>query len=319
MFFRSWRGASALALTSTLFVAACSSVTTTTKPASSGAPTSTSVLATTEAPAPAATISPTALPKPKVKIPATLPTKLVITDLTEGTGRAAATGDQVTVHYVGVRSADGTEFDNSFDRGQPFPVPLGIGQVIKGWDQGLVGAKAGGRRQLDIPADLAYGDSPPPSGVIKAGDALTFVVDIVSVEDAPPAPKPLPATVAANEPKLSIAGGANVTKTVIEDLVAGSGDAVKVGDMLAVQIQAFRGDTGQQIDSTWKSPTAIALSTNPKETIAGLANGVIGMKVGGRRQLKIPFAEGFGAAGNEKMGLPANTDVIVVVDLVAIQ
>jgi peptidylprolyl isomerase len=315
MFFRTWRGASALALTSTLIVGACSSATTTTKPASSVASTSSTALATTTAPALVTTVSPTAIPKPKVKIPATLPTKLVITDLTEGTGPAAENGNEVTVHYVGVRSADGTEFDNSFDRGEPFPVQLGTGSVIKGWDQGLVGAKAGGRRQLDIPADLAYGDS-PQGNVIKPGDALTFVVDIVSIK---PGPKPLPATVAANEPKLTIAGGANVTKTVIEDLVAGSGDPVKVGDMLVVQIQAFRGDTGQQIDSTWKSPTAIALSTNPKETIAGLANGVIGMKVGGRRQLKIPFAEGFGAAGNEKMGLPANTDVIVVVDLVAIQ
>jgi FKBP-type peptidyl-prolyl cis-trans isomerase len=315
MFFRTRRGASALALTSTLIFGACSSATTTTKPASSGAPASTSASATTKPAAPVTTVSPIAIPKPKVKIPATLPTKLVITDLTEGTGPAAENGSEVTVHYVGVRSADGTEFDNSFDRGEPFPVQLGAGGVIKGWDQGLVGAKAGGRRQLDIPADLAYGAT-PQGNVIKAGDALTFVVDIVSIK-APP--KPLPATIAANEPKLTITGGANVTKMVVDDLVVGSGDPVKAGDMLAVQIQAFRGDNGQQIDSTWKGATAIALSTDPKETIAGLASGVIGMKVGGRRQLKIPFAEGFGAAGNEKMGLPPDTDVIVVVDLVAIQ
>jgi FKBP-type peptidyl-prolyl cis-trans isomerase len=316
MFIRTWRGACALALTSTAILGACSSATTTTKSATSGAPVTTKAgAATTKAAAVVTTVSITAIPKPKVKIPATLPTKLVITDLKEGTGPAAENGMTVTVHYVGVRSADGTEFDNSFDRGEPFPVQLGAGGVIKGWDQGLVGAKAGGLRQLDIPADLAYGDS-PQGEVIKPGDALTFVVDIVSIK---PAPKPLPATVAANEPKLTVTGGPNVTTTVTEDLVAGTGDPVKAGDTLAVQIQAFRGDTGQQIDSTWKAPTAIALSTNPKETIAGLANGVIGMKVGGRRQLKIPFAEGFGAAGNEKMGLPANTDVIVVVDLISIQ
>ena len=106
--------------------------------------------------------------KPTVKIPATLPTELVITDLEEGTGPAAKAGDDVSVFYVGVRSVDGTEFDSNFDS-QPFPVTLGAGGVIQGWDQGLVGVKAGGLRQLDIPADLAYGDR-PQGDIIKAGD-----------------------------------------------------------------------------------------------------------------------------------------------------
>jgi FKBP-type peptidyl-prolyl cis-trans isomerase len=316
MFISTRRVVSALVASSILLVTGCGSTPIGTKSATTTSSTTASS-ATTKADA-ATTVSPTAIAKPKVKIPGSLPTKLVITDLTEGTGAAAEAGNEVTVHYVGVRSADGKEFDNSYDRGQPFPVVLGQGGVIKGWDQGLVGVKAGGRRQLDIPADLAYGDS-PQGDVIKPGDALTFVVDVVSVKPGPPPPKQLPATVAANEPKLTVAGGPNVTAIVSEDLVVGTGDVVKVGDMLAVHIKAFRGDTGAEIDSTWKQPTAIALSTNPKETIAGLANGIIGMKVGGRRQLKIPFAEGFGAAGNEKMGLPANTDVIVVVDVISIQ
>jgi cyclophilin family peptidyl-prolyl cis-trans isomerase/FKBP-type peptidyl-prolyl cis-trans isomerase len=138
---------------------------------------------------PAATSAPveTSPDKPGVSIPDELPTELVITDLVEGEGEAAEEGDTVTVDYVGVRSADGTEFDNSYDRGQPFTVTLGAGQVIPGWDQGLVGVKVGGRRQLDIPADLAYGDS-GAGGVIQPGDALTFVVDVVDIEFAPPPP-----------------------------------------------------------------------------------------------------------------------------------
>ena len=64
------------------------------------------------------------------------------------------------VNYVGVRSADGTEFDNSYDGGQPFPWSSGAAASSQGWEQGLVGVKTGGRRQLDIPADLAYGDEP---------------------------------------------------------------------------------------------------------------------------------------------------------------
>ena len=82
----------------------------------------------------------------------------MITDLIEGTGEPAKAGDTVSVYYVGVRSEDGTEFDNNFDGGQPYPVTLGTGSVIPGWEQGLLGVKAGGRRQLDIPAELAYGE-----------------------------------------------------------------------------------------------------------------------------------------------------------------
>jgi peptidylprolyl isomerase len=119
-------------------------------------------------------------PKPEVQIPDELPTELVVNYLVNGEGPEAAPGDIVEVHYVGVRSADGTEFDNSYDRGTTFPVTVGAGQVIAGWDQGLVGAQAGDRIQLDIPADLAYGDN-PRGEVIQAGDALTFVIDVMSV------------------------------------------------------------------------------------------------------------------------------------------
>ena len=90
--------------------------------------------------------------------PPSCPTELVVTDLIEGTGEPAKKGDTITVNYVGVRSEDGTEFDNSYDRGQPYTLTLGEGGVIQGWDEGLIGVKAGGRRQLDIPAALAYGD-----------------------------------------------------------------------------------------------------------------------------------------------------------------
>ena len=123
---------------------------------------------------------------------------MVVTDLVEGTGPAAKAGDVVLVNYVGVRSADGTEFDNSYDRGEPFSVTLGAGMVIQGWDDGLVGIKQGGRRQLDIPADLAYGDN-PQGGVIQPGDALTFVVDAVALVSLPDA---------SQAPAVTVTGGA---------------------------------------------------------------------------------------------------------------
>lgn len=121
--------------------------------------------------------------KPAVQIPDEVPTSLVVTDLVEGSGPAADEGDTLVVNYVGVRSVDGVEFDNSYDRGSAFPVTLGVTGLIQGWTDGLVGVQAGGQYQLDIPASLAYGDT-GSGDVIRPGDAITFVVDIVSVTPA---------------------------------------------------------------------------------------------------------------------------------------
>ncbi len=146
------------------------------------ATTATTVTATTEAGPTTTTIAPTyETPEtPQVSIPDELPTELGVTYLVDGDGPEAAAGDTVVVHYIGVRSADGTVFDGSYDRGTPFSVQLGLGTVIQGWDQGLVGAQKGDRIQLDIPAELAYGDQAVGS-VIQPGDALTFVVDVMDV------------------------------------------------------------------------------------------------------------------------------------------
>src|ERR1035441_8239670 len=86
------------------------------------------------------------------------PAELQITDIGEGDGAAANAGDRVKVHYVGVAYSTGEEFDASWNRGDPLEFKLGVGQVITGWDQGVQGMRVGGRRQLIIPPDLAYGD-----------------------------------------------------------------------------------------------------------------------------------------------------------------
>ena len=133
---------------------------------------------TTQAAAPA-TAKPR--PKPKVKVPGGQPPKkLVIKDLIPGTGQAAKAGDPITVNYIGVNFKGGKMFDNSYDRGQPFPFQLGGGQVIPGWDQGLVGLKVGGRRELIIPPNLAYGPQGQPP-TIKPNETLVFVVDLLSI------------------------------------------------------------------------------------------------------------------------------------------
>ena len=121
--------------------------------------------------------------KPKVTITpinATPPAKLEIKDLAKGHGKKAKAGETVTVQYDGVLYANGSEFDASWDRGQPFSFPLGAGQVIPGWDKGVAGMKVGGRRVLTIPPDLGYG--PQGSGPIPPNSTLVFVVDLLKIK-----------------------------------------------------------------------------------------------------------------------------------------
>ncbi len=119
--------------------------------------------------------------KPEIEFPgAEPPADLVITDVTEGDGVEATSGSSVSVHYVGVAHSTGEEFDASYNRGTPLQFRLGTGQVIQGWDQGVEGMKVGGRRQLVIPPHLGYGDR-GAGGVIKPGETLIFVVDLLGV------------------------------------------------------------------------------------------------------------------------------------------
>jgi peptidylprolyl isomerase len=109
------------------------------------------------------------------------PRKLEKQDIVKGKGPAAKPGDTVTVQYVGVAFSTGDEFDASWDRGQPFPVPLGAGQVIEGWDKGLVGMRKGGRRMLTVPPELGYGsEGYPPT--IAPNETLIFVIDALDIK-----------------------------------------------------------------------------------------------------------------------------------------
>ncbi len=99
--------------------------------------------------------------------------------LNEGAGAVAAKGHRVSVHYTGWLT-DGTKFDSSVDRGQPFQFELGRGQVIRGWDEGVVGMKIGEKRKLTIPSDMAYGDR-GFSNVIPPGSTLVFEVELLEL------------------------------------------------------------------------------------------------------------------------------------------
>jgi peptidylprolyl isomerase len=137
---------------------------------------------TTTTPTPAATTPKPPSPlskKPAISVPkGAPPTKLVTKDLVSGAGTAAKSGNSLTVNYVGVLYKGGKEFDSSWKTGKPFPFQLGRGSVIPGWDQGLVGMKVGGRRELIIPPQLAYGKQGSPP-TIPPNSTLVFVIDLL--------------------------------------------------------------------------------------------------------------------------------------------
>jgi peptidylprolyl isomerase len=274
----------------------------------------TSVDETTDTSEPAA--APTNPDKPEVEIPDEIPTELEVTVIEEGTGPAAEAGDTVIVDYVGVRSRDGVEFDNSYDPRQagtpasPFTVVLGQGGVIAGWDEGLTGVQAGARVRLDIPSDLAYGEQ-AQGEIIGENEALTFVIDVRAV--VPPAdPNDEP-----TEPGVDPSEGATETTTVV--LREGDGDVLEPGQFAILRFVLFRGDNGVVVQSSWSSPVQPVAYTD--ELFPPLYEGLDGMRVGERRAITFPpqYPEfGFGPEGNPTNGLPAETDVTIVVDLVGV-
>jgi len=250
---------------------------------------------------------PTNPDKPAVDIPDELPEELQITVLEEGSGPEAEAGDTVIVDYVGVRSSDGVEFDNSYDRFEPFPVVLGTGSVIQGWDDGLVGAQAGARVQLDIPSDLAYGTE-ARGDIIGENEALTFLVDVRAVIQPPdPSEAPEDAGVDASE---------GATETITVDLRDGDGAELEPGQTGVINYVLFRGDNLEVLENSWEiEPVQVGTAEG---SFPGFMKGLPGMKVGGRRAIIIPPDDAFGPDGNPQLGLPAGADMIVVVDLLGV-
>lgn len=140
--------------------------------------TSTPAAAATATPYPTATsVPPTATPTPTAT-PVQV-TELKIEDNKVGEGSAVKSGDSIKIHYTGTLT-NGTKFDSSYDRGAPFETQIGVGQVIEGWDKGIIGMKPGGKRKLTIPPDMAYGATAKPG--IPANSALIFEVELVEIK-----------------------------------------------------------------------------------------------------------------------------------------
>src|SRR5215217_1065595 len=235
---------------------------------------------------------------PDVSVPSAAPTELKVTPIAPGSGTEAKAGDVLVVDYVGVRQADGQQFDASYGKA-PLVLTLGMGNTIKGWDDGLAGVTKGERLQLDIPAALAYGDSPPDGSPIQKGDALTFVID---VRDVIPAPDATKQPVAADLPPAEDTNG----KILVNDLVDGTGDELGAGQNGVFLMVYFDRATGEVVQTTWPDNAAL-VPTEDGDPASSPASALAGMKVGGRRAVTIPAAMA-----------QSESDVVIVLDLLAV-
>jgi peptidylprolyl isomerase len=247
------------------------------------------------------------------------PAKLVTKDLkVDAKGCGISTGTYVGVDYIGVVASTGKTFADSWSSGQPLQFRLGASQVISGWEQGLAGMTVGSRRELTVPAKLAYGAKGLPSLGIGPNAALEFVIDLVSLSDSPTACRPATDIPAAKGKPTTVAMPAKPpAKLVKKDLKVGTGAVAKKGDDITVNYVGISCATGQQFDSSWDrgQPFDTVLSTSG--IIAGWVQGVPGMKVGGERELEIPAALGYGAQGQG--GIGPNDPLVFVIQLLAVK
>lgn len=218
--------------------------------------------------------------------------ELLIEDLVEGQGEPVVEFDRVTVHYTGWLT-DGTKFDSSLDRNQPFEFQVGGRMVIRGWDEGLKGMKVGGKRKLTIPSHMGYGER-GAGGVIPPNATLVFEVELLGVKKVP----------APGELK-------------IVDVEVGTGAEAVNGKNVFVHYTGALED-GTVFDSSIGRGEPIEFPLGAGMVIQGWEKGLLGMKVGGKRQLVIPYNMGYGAHGYPG-AIPPYATLIFDVELVDVK
>ena len=226
-------------------------------------------------------------------------------DIIVGDGESPEKGDRVAVHYTGTLE-DGTKFDSSKDRGQPFEFAIGMGQVIRGWDEGVMTMRPGGNRILTIPSDLAYGDR--GSGkIIPSGATLIFDVELIEVNKK------------FIDPDFSLPGTEIKTESglLMIEHIEGGGAKPKVGQAVSIHYTGLLAD-GTQFDSSHDRGRPIRFNVGEGRVIKGWDEAVLDMSIGSKRTLVIPPELGYGQRGAGRL-IPPNATLIFEVELIDIK
>ncbi len=197
--------------------------------------------------------------------------EVVITDLVEGNGQVIDPGHTLITSYIG-RFVDGTVFDTSEEHGEDWIFTLGVGQVIEGWDEGLVGMKVGGTRRLEIPSHMAFGKNgqcfSDGSCAVPPNTDVVYEISVIDIFD----------------------------EVIVEEIILGDGEIAENSDVLFVEYIGQLRD-GTVFDATALSGSEFVFTLGAGQVIPGWDQGILGMKVGGKRRIKIPPVLGYGAFG----------------------
>jgi len=265
----------------------------------------TAAMPTTAAPGDTSPAAPAEMPKISDKA-VTTDSGLQYEDLAVGEGDDAKVDSLVSVHYTGWLQ-DGTIFDSSRQRDQPVQFTCGARLVIPGWEEGVLGMKPGGKRILVVPPDLGYGANGFPP-VIPPNASLVFEIELESVGAAPEVPA-----------QPADAGELTTTDTGLQYAIVqpGDGPIAEAGDRVTVHYTGWLED-GTMFDSSLRRGAPIDFVLGQGRVIAGWDEGVAGMQVGEKRQLRIPSDLGYGAAGSAP-AIPPNATLIFDVELLGVQ
>ncbi|MBW5422614.1 FKBP-type peptidyl-prolyl cis-trans isomerase [Streptomyces sp. BG9H] len=266
--------------------------------------------------------------KPTVaKGPGKASSDLAVKTLIEGKGKEVVKGDYLQADYLGQIWATAKVFDNSYDRGNPTVFPIGVGRVIPGWDQALVGKKLGSRVELAIPPKMGYGEEGNKQAGIKGSDTLVFVVDLVESfngkssvkgKEIAQSNKDLPkvgTNTDGKAPSVDIPKADAPDKLVSSYILEGDGDVIKETDSVLCQYKGVQWADGKEFDSSYKGGQLAQFQL--AQVVKGWAQGLTGKKVGSRVLIVIPPKLGYGDQPPQGSSIKKGATLVFSVDILA--
>lgn len=264
--------------------------------------------------------------QPQITVPSPAPSKLTVTTPIVGTGPKIGANDFVVAQVLAKIVRGGTSFFNSYENGTPVGFPMGGGQLLPGWETGLVGKSQGSRVIIFTPPADAFGAQGNAQLKITKDDSLITSFDILNVFKgndsangtavAPVAGLPTVTAEAGKKPKITFPADFKPSgKLVVQPLLQGDGETLQTGDTLIAQYVGVISPSGKQFDASWDRKQVASFPIGVSQVIPGWDKGLVGKKLGSRILLVIPPADGYGKNGNAQAGIKGTDTLVFVVDL----